>query len=222
MQVMLILLVFAVTLVARGVMVFGVLPLLGLTRFGTKVSRAYKVVMWWGGLRGAVSLALALAVTEQHNVPYEARQFIAVATTGFVLMTLFVNGISLRSLIRRLNLNERAPFERNVRNQAVVVARDDLREKTDERARNEHIGADVRQRVHAVFDATLASVDGGELALLSQEQKVSVGLAILAAREEEMFFDTLKAQVVDWRAAESLLARAEHMSDAVQIGRAHV
>src|SRR3546814_10499619 len=61
MQVMLILLVFAVTLVARGVMVFGVLPLLGLTRFGTKVSRAYKVVMWWGGLRGAVSLALALA-----------------------------------------------------------------------------------------------------------------------------------------------------------------
>src|SRR3546814_8557394 len=67
MQVMLILQVFAVTLVARGVMVFGVLPLLGLTRFGTKVSSAYKVVLWWGGLRGAVSLALALAVTEQHH-----------------------------------------------------------------------------------------------------------------------------------------------------------
>src|SRR3546814_14418941 len=117
MQVMLILLVFAVTLVARGVMVFGVLPLLGLTRFGTKVSRAYKVVMWWGGLRGAVSLALALAVTEQHNVPYEARQFIAVATTGFVLMTLFVNGLSQRSVIRRLHLNEvgRASCRESVR-----------------------------------------------------------------------------------------------------------
>src|SRR3546814_11377148 len=101
MQVMLILLVFAVTLVARGVMVFGVLPLLGLTRFGTRVSRAYKVVMWWGGLRGAVSLALALAVTEQHNLPYEARQFIALATPGVVLRTLLVHGISLRALIRR-------------------------------------------------------------------------------------------------------------------------
>ncbi len=218
MQVLLILLVFAATLAARGVMVFGVLPLLGLTRFGTKVSRAYKTVMWWGGLRGAVSLALALAVTEQHNVPYEARQFIAVATTGFVLMTLFINGTSLRFLIRRLGLNELSPFERTLRNQAVVVALDDLREKTDELARNEHIGADVRQRVHAVFDATLASVDGGELAQLSHEQKVSMGLAMVAAREEEMFFDTLKAQVVDWRAAESLLARAEHMSDAVRSG----
>src|SRR3546814_16454994 len=88
--------------------------------------------MWWGGLRGAVSLALALAVTEQHNVPYEARKFIAVATTGFVLMTLFVNGVSLRKLIGRLGLNQLSPFERTLRNPAVVVALEDLREKTKE------------------------------------------------------------------------------------------
>ncbi|NYT62931.1 cation:proton antiporter [Alcaligenaceae bacterium] len=217
-QVLLILLLFVVTLLARGLMVFGVLPLLGLTRFGTKVSRSYRIVMWWGGLRGAVSLALALAVTEQHNVPYEARQFIAVATTGFVLMTLFVNGISLRPLIHRLRLNELSPFDRTLRNQAVVVALEDLRDKTDEIARNEHIGDDVCARIHAVFDATQASVDGGEVHQLSHEQKVSMGLSIVAAREEEMFFDTLKAQIVDWRTAESLLARAERMSDAVRSG----
>lgn len=217
-QVLLILLVFAVTLIARGLMVFGVLPLLGLTRFGTRVSGSYRVVMWWGGLRGAVSLALALAVTEQHNVPYEARQFIAVATTGFVLMTLFINGISLRPLIRRLRLNELSSFDRTLRNQALVVALEDLRDKTDEIAVNEHIGPDVRGRVHAVFDAAQTSVDGGEVAQLSHEQKVSMGLAMVAAREEEMFFDTLKAQIVDWRTAESLLARAERMSDAVRSG----
>src|SRR5690606_8434818 len=112
----------------------------------------------------AVSLALALAVTEQHNVPYEARQFIAVATTGFVLMTLFINGISLRPLIKRLRLNELTAFERTLRNQAVVVALEDLRDKTDEIARAEHVGADVRKRVQHVFDATQASVDSGELA----------------------------------------------------------
>ncbi|MBB5216207.1 cation:proton antiporter [Parapusillimonas granuli] len=217
-QVMLIALLFAVTLLARGLMVFGVLPLLGLTRFGTKVSRAYRVVMWWGGLRGAVSLALALAVTEQHNVPYEARQFIAVATTGFVLVTLFCNGISLRWLIRRLRLNELTPFERSLRNQAVIVALDDLRDQTQDIAGSEHIGSEARERVLAVFDATQASLDGGELATLSLDQKVSIGLATIAAREEKLFFDTLKAQVVDWRAAESLLARAERMSDAVRAG----
>ncbi len=40
----------------------------------------------------------------------------------------------------------------------------------------------------------------------------------LARREEEMFFDILKAQIVDWRMAESLLARAERLEDAVRAG----
>ena len=47
------------------------------------------------------------------------------------------------------------------------------------------------------------------------EQRVAVGLAIVAQREEEMFFDILKAQIVDWRMAESLLARAE-LEDAIR------
>src|SRR5690606_23035583 len=48
-QVGLILLLFVVTLLARAVMVFGVLPLMGLTPLATKFSRAYRIVMWWGG-----------------------------------------------------------------------------------------------------------------------------------------------------------------------------
>ncbi|MBP6019394.1 MAG: cation:proton antiporter [Burkholderiaceae bacterium] len=217
-QVGLILLLYVVTLMARALMVFGVLPLLGLTRFATQVSRSYRAVMLWGGLRGAVSLALALAVTEQPGVPHEARQFIAVATTGFVLLTLFINGISLRPLIRRLGLNQLSATDRTLRNQALVVALEDLRTRTDELAQSEHIGAEARERVHAVFDGAQASVDGGEVHQLTVEQKVSVGLSMAAAREEELFYETLKAQLVDWRMAESLLARAERLSDAVRAG----
>ncbi len=215
-QLLLVLLLFVVALASRAVMVFGVVPLLGLTRFGTKVSRSFRIVMWWGGLRGAVSLALALAVTEQSHVPHEARQFVAVATTGFVLMTLFINGISLRPLIRRLRLNQLSSIDRTIRNQAQVVALEDLRDKTDEIARKEHIGDEVQARVHAVFDASLTSVSDAQVRQLSHDEKVAVGLAIVAAREEELFFDGLKAQIVDWRMAESLLARAERMSDAVR------
>jgi CPA1 family monovalent cation:H+ antiporter len=217
-QVLLVLLVFLVALVSRAVMVFGVVPLLGLTRFGTRVSRSFRIVMWWGGLRGAVSLALALAVTEQSNVPHDVRQFVAVATTGFVLMTLFINGVSLRPLIRRLHLDQLSSIERTIRNQAQVVALEDLRDKTDEIARKEHIGDDVQSRIRAVFDASLTSVDDAQVRQLSHAEKVAVGLAIVAAREEELFFDGLKAQIVDWRMAESLLARAERMSDAVRAG----
>src|SRR3546814_2583407 len=54
-------------------------------------------------------------------------------------------------------------------------------------------------RIHAVFDASLASVHDGRLGQMTDEQRVSVGLAIVAQREQEMFFGILKAQIVDWR-----------------------
>jgi CPA1 family monovalent cation:H+ antiporter len=217
-EVILVIILFVVALVARAAMVFGVLPLLGLTRFATKVSIPYQAVMAWGGLRGAVSLALALAVTEQGNLPHEARQFIGVATTSFVLMTLFINGMTLRPLIRRLRLDQLSPKERTIRNQALVMALSDLQEKTDEIAESEHIGPDVRERIHAVFDASLTSATDAQMRQLSHEERVTVGLVMMAAREEELFFDVLKARIVDWRVAEGLLARAERMADAVRSG----
>lgn len=217
-ELLMIVVVFAATLFARALVVFGLLPLLGLTPLGTRVSTPYKMVMTWGGLRGAVSLALALAVTEQTAVPEADRHFIAVVTTGFVLATLFINGMTLRPLIRMLGLNQLSSAERTIRNQALVVALSDLQDKTDEIARTDHISAEARSRIHAVFDASLASVHDGQVSQMSREQRVQVGLIILAQREQEMFFDILKAQIVDWRLAEALLARSERLEDVVRTG----
>ncbi|WP_201524722.1 cation:proton antiporter, partial [Bordetella pseudohinzii] len=217
-ELFLVVVVFAATLVARAIVVFGLLPLLQVFKIGAEVSNPYKSVMLWGGLRGAVSLALALAVTEQTTVPEEARQFVAVATTGFVLATLFINGISLRPLIRMLGLNQLSPVERTIRNQALSVALETLQGKTDEIAKEDHIAPEARDRIHAVFDASLTAVHDSQVARMSLEQRTAVGLAIVARHEEEMFFDILKAQIVDWRMAESLLARAERLEDAVRTG----
>jgi CPA1 family monovalent cation:H+ antiporter len=209
---------FVATLAARAIAVFGLLPLLRLTGLGTRVSFAYKTVMLWGGLRGAVSLALALAVTERDDVPYEARQFIAVATTEFVLITLLMNGISLRPLIRMLGLNKLSRREATIRDQALTVTLGDLQEKTDELAAVENIGLEVQRRVHVIFDHSLTQLQNSELSDMNVAERIDVGLAILARREEEMFLDVLKEQLVDWRMAESLLARAEKLEDAVRSG----
>jgi CPA1 family monovalent cation:H+ antiporter len=53
---------------------------------------------------------------------------------------------------------------------------------------------------------------------LPLEQRVLVGLTIVAQHEEKLFFEILKAQIVDWRMAESLLARAERLEDAIRSG----
>ena len=47
-----------------------------------------KTVIIWGGLRGSVTLALALAVTENAFVEPQVQRFIAIQATGFALFTL--------------------------------------------------------------------------------------------------------------------------------------
>jgi len=131
-------------------------------------------------------------------------------------MTLFINGTTLRWLIRILGLNQLSPMERTLRNQALTIALEDLQERTDEIARTDHIGGEASGRIHAVFDASLASVQDVQAAQLTVEQRVRVGLATVALREQEMLFDILKAQIVDWRLAETLLARAERLEDVVR------
>ncbi len=88
-----------VVLVARAVVVYGVG---GLLRFlGHKLPFAYLHVLLWGGLRGAVSLALAFTLLE-HAIP--ARQQVLAMTFGVVLFTLLVQGTTVRFLVERLGL----------------------------------------------------------------------------------------------------------------------
>ncbi|AFZ83061.1 cation:proton antiporter [Candidatus Kinetoplastidibacterium crithidiae] len=213
----LILIVFVVTLLARAIVIFGFLPVLGITKLGTTVNLPYKSVMLWGGLRGAVSLALALAVTENVLVPEELRHFIAIVTTGFVLMTLFVNGITLRPLIKILKLNELSHIETTIRNQVLGVTLEELQERTEEIAQTEHIGKDSLERVQAVFRSSLSRLHDVQLAQMNREERISAGLAILSQREQEMFLDILKAKLVDEKVADTLLSRAEHLEDVVRI-----
>ncbi len=101
----LILVVAAAVLAARAVILFALLPLLSRLRLSPPVSIPYRVVILWGGLRGAVTLALALAVTENDIVPDDIQRFVAILATGFVLFTLLIQGTTMRWVISSLGLN---------------------------------------------------------------------------------------------------------------------
>lgn len=65
-------------------------------RLTQRIDLNYKLAIIWGGLRGALTLVLALAITEHSSLPPNVQRFVAVLATGFVLFTLFVNGTTLR------------------------------------------------------------------------------------------------------------------------------
>ncbi|MDQ4086631.1 MAG: cation:proton antiporter [Pseudomonadota bacterium] len=73
-------------------------------RSGLAVSPAYQHVLWWGGLRGALSLALALALPA--SVP--EREDIITVSLVVVAFSIFVQGLTMEPFIRRLGLVRKA------------------------------------------------------------------------------------------------------------------
>jgi CPA1 family monovalent cation:H+ antiporter len=57
-------------------------------------------VLWWGGLRGALALALVLTLPE--GLPM--RNAVVIATFAVVAFSVLVQGLSMKWLLRRLAL----------------------------------------------------------------------------------------------------------------------
>ena len=64
------------------------------------------VVAWWGGLRGAVGLALSLIVASEVSMAIEPRTQIFSITAGIVFLTSVVNATTIKFLIEKLGLTK--------------------------------------------------------------------------------------------------------------------
>lgn len=212
-QIVLVMMVAA--LLARAVTVFGLLPAVT-AAVGTRLSSTYKIVICWGGLRGALSLALALSVTEHALLSDEISDFVAIGATGFVLSTLLVNGVTLRPLIKLLDLDKLSATERALRDQAVMVTTAILQQETEKMAVDEQISRQARQKISSVFEQSIQQVQHEQSVHFSESERIKLGLAILARREFEMLFNSLKDQGIDANTADHLLGFAESMEDDVK------
>ncbi|RME83177.1 MAG: sodium:proton antiporter [Caldilineae bacterium] len=76
-------------------------------RIGERVPISYQHILFWGGLRGAVSLALALSLG--FDIPH--RDVIINMTFGVVLFTLLVQATTINGLLARLGLAGRHKAE---------------------------------------------------------------------------------------------------------------
>jgi len=93
-------------LLARAVSVYG-LSFINNIFSKEKVSFRYQHVLFWGGLRGAVSLALVLSLNR--NIPQ--RDILINMTFGVVLFTLLVQATTISGLMNRLGLTGRPQRE---------------------------------------------------------------------------------------------------------------
>jgi CPA1 family monovalent cation:H+ antiporter len=210
----------AAALAARAAVLFGLLPALSLVRLTKPVDRAYKTAILWGGLRGAVTLALALAVVENAALPAEVKQMVAVTATGFVLFTLFVNGTTLRAVIRRLRLDQLTARDQALRDQVLALSLLEVADAVREAGGRYRIPPVALDPVLQSYDERMATAAvGGSAAAfdaLQDRERLAVALTALANRERELILEHRGHHSVSAPVGDRLLQHADRLVEAAR------
>jgi Na+:H+ antiporter len=205
---------------ARVLVMFALLPLLSALRLGQRVSNAFKIVITWGGLRGAVTLALALGVTERQSLDVSTQRFVTVLATGFVLFTLVVNGLTLRPLIRLLRLDRLSPLNQALRHKVLAVSLADMRDTVRGIAAQYKINPNVEAQVERPYEdriAAIASQSALEEAITDQD-RVTIGLVALTNRERQLILEHHNQSTIEPAVIENLLLETGNLLDAAKAG----
>ena len=96
----LIALVVVAMLISRAIVIFTVVPLIGRMPGAEPIGMPFQTVMYWGGLRGAIALAIVLALP-----PFDYKDTLISLVMGAVLFTLVVQGLSIEKLVKFLGLD---------------------------------------------------------------------------------------------------------------------
>ena len=200
-------------LLARLLVLYGVMPFVaGIGRRGP-IDHRYSLVILWGGLRGAVTLALTLSVTENRRVPAEVQHLVSVLATGFVLFTLLVQATTLRPLLRWLGLDRLGPIEWLLRERVLQLARTELRDRLSAAAIRH--GLELETLPPIGLPAAAASPPLPKDQDSSREQLVAA-LATVTGRESELYVGE-RAEGMSARSTGALLVRrADALLDALR------
>ncbi|MGC1357949.1 MAG: cation:proton antiporter [Xanthobacteraceae bacterium] len=206
----------AAAFAARAFALFGLLPPLESLGLTQRIDLSYKLAIIWGGLRGALTLVLALAVTEHSALPSNVQRFVAVLATGFVLFTLFVNGTTLRLVIRLLRLDRLSPRDEALRDYIQVLSFTEAREAADQIAHTHGLSQTVLDRVIVPYQAKLDDAQANRDAAvrhLTEADQLAIALVSLANQERVSIIEMLREGIVSPGAAHTILGNAERLAE---------
>ncbi len=222
-----ILLAYIGVVTSRFVIVFGTLPLMN--RVTQPVSPPAATVMAWGGLRGAVSMALALVVSQNESLPASLRSEILLVTAGVVLLSILINGTTISGLLRILGLDRPPPSDRLAQLTSAISVLEDVGRRIDQAAVSrdlrtvnwQEVKSDLRQQQERLRDDIAATKE--ELDAASFDEKDRGYWRQVLSIERGAYWAAFSQGMLSRRAARILnhdvdlqtdrLERGEHPSD---------
>jgi CPA1 family monovalent cation:H+ antiporter len=193
-------------LFSRAVVIYGLTWAQSVLRAERPIPMPYRHVMFWGGLRGAISMALALTLTGG-VFGQSVAQDLRLMTFGVVLFTLLVQGTTVGRLIHRLGLAAAPPQQRELqRRQALLYAKSAGRNSLEHM---HQVGILFRDISEAMEEAYQTEIDHLKLSL-------SEHLQAYPELEQEMYMQAREEVIKSERSAYSEAARRGIISDEVQ------
>lgn len=183
----LILFAFLAVLASRAISVF--LPLGLLTRMGQPMTLKSATAIWWGGLRGSLSMVLVLSIPDS----IAGKEALIAMTFGVVVLSVFVQGSTMGPLVRALGLVDSRSDAMSFMSRCIARLR----------------AISAQQKVYATMAIEEGVHENSNIAARLHEERQKV-LAELKAREADEDFIMAKEERI--RYIESLLADVEEDS----------
>jgi monovalent cation:H+ antiporter, CPA1 family len=217
-DVLLLAVLIAAAIGTRAFLLFVLLPVLERLGLTQKINAAYKAAIIWGGMRGALTLVLALAVTKNPELPENIQRFVAILATGFVLFTLFVNGPTLRSVITLLGLDRLSARDEALRDRILSQSYAEARGVAHEIAQIHALSPSAIEQVDALYAAGTVGDNPGSHAdgRLSVRDCLSIALVALANRERSLVLEMLNDRIASPVCVQTLLAKADAIGEAAR------
>jgi monovalent cation:H+ antiporter, CPA1 family len=195
---------------ARILVLFVLVPPLEFFKLTQPISSAYKLAITWGGLRGALTLVLALAATENAALGPEVKRFVAILATGLVLFTLFVNGTTLRLVIDLLGLGHLSVRNQVLRDQVLALSYAEVCDSVRNMARDHALAESAVEEVVKPYQAWIEATNARDADdRLTERDRLAIALVALANQERVLVLETRSDRIASPATVQVLLRNGD-------------
>lgn len=178
-------------ILSRGVIVYTFSWIYGRFQPHNRIPFNFQHVMFWGGLRGAISLALALSI-ENAVFGFDVALELRVMTFGVVLFTLLFQGMTIEKLIARLHLANVPPQRIELqRRQATLFAKWAGKHELDRLREDGILFRDIWEAMSQVYDEEI----------IEKKSKLRIHLQQFPELEQEMYLQAREDALIAERSA---------------------
>ncbi len=200
---------------SRALVIFGLLPLVSRLPTVEPIGLGYRFIMFWGGLRGAIALAIVLSLPD-----YPFKDLFIALVTGAVLFTLLVQGLTIKPAMRAMKLDQPPLADRLALIERDLTAHQRALQRLPALQRGGLFSSRVAHRLslhshHAITQAR-QQIDQLRQEQLSSEQEFNLFFLRALAEEKAYYIEIYDLGHLSEATARRLLAILEQQTDTLR------